>query len=198
MARSQASLFSDVRDVIQVRLNKNERVELVDTHASSDDKWYKITPPAGEFLWVYKDYVTARRAEDELADDEPADRRSRGAAPPLQDANTGGNDDEEIRLTSGRSRRAMPIGPSSVPTVLAARAAPARFGDSDDRKSFMAALSDIDLDLSAMVAEEITTWSFSDLRLRTERLMRACSDRPNSSVGKAQAICSIASMASTG
>ncbi|HEY1786467.1 MAG TPA: hypothetical protein VGG30_12985, partial [Pirellulales bacterium] len=49
----------------------------------------------------------------------------------------------------------------------------ARRGPSaDDRKSFITALADIDLDLSAMVAEEITTWSFSDLRLRTERVMR--------------------------
>ena len=78
------SLFSEVRDVIQVRLNKNERVELVDTHASSDDKWYKITPPAGEFRWIYKDYVTGRR-EGRTGRRRAGRRGSRRAAAPSQE-----------------------------------------------------------------------------------------------------------------
>jgi uncharacterized protein YgiM (DUF1202 family) len=178
------SLFSEVRDVIQVRLNKNERVELVDTHASADEKWYKIAPPAGEFRWVYKDYVTRRAPLDEVAedaDDEPEERPRRRAARNRRGA-------DEIRLTSAgrdstdrnsadrdsadrnsadRDSDAAADPPADKPRRVSRRGPAA-----DDRKSFITALADIDLDLSAMVAEEITTWSFSDLRLRTERVMR--------------------------
>jgi len=178
-------LFSEVRDVIQVRLNKGERVELVDTHASADGKWYKITPPAGEFRWVYKDYVTGRAPQDELADDDSSDderaERARLRARKRRH-------DDEIRLTSAdrdSSDEDAPVRNSSNRDGMdrdsdlsppraadAPRRGPRRSTASDDRKSFIAALSDIDLDLSAMVAEEITSWSFSDLRLRTERVMR--------------------------
>ena len=73
------SLFSDVRDVIQVRLNKNERVELLDHRTSGEEKWCKIAPPAGEFRWVYKDYVSREERQDELAeDDQPVERPAAG------------------------------------------------------------------------------------------------------------------------
>ncbi|HEX4146683.1 MAG TPA: hypothetical protein VHY91_24485 [Pirellulales bacterium] len=180
------SLFSEVRDVIQVRLNKNERVELVDTHASADEKWYKIAPPAGEFRWVYKDYVTRRAplgelAEGEQADDEPEERprrrsgKQRRAADEIRltsadrdGADRDGEDRDSIdRDSAGPDRDAAADLPVDRPRRISRRGPAA-----DDRKSFIAALADIDLDLSAMVAEEITTWSFSDLRLRTERVMR--------------------------
>ena len=183
------SLFSEVRDVIQVRLNKNERVELVDTHASSDGKWYKIAPPPGEFRWVYKDYVTGQAPKDELADDEEAGDDSEDR--PRRRLGKRRQRDEDIRLTSADREGDLSAGrPADNP-----RRAVRRSSSSDDRKSFIAALSDIDLDLSAMVAEEITAWSFSDLRLRTERLMRAPPRR--SSVGRPNK-CSTGSMASTG
>jgi hypothetical protein len=190
------SLFSEVRDVIQVRLNKGERVELVDTHASGDEKWYKITPPAGEFRWVYKDYVTRSAPLDALADadeadDAPEERPRRRSARQRREAN-------DIRLTSaGRDTDRDSIDRDSIDRNRADRDSidrdntdrdqaerdsdlpserPRRVSRrgpaADDRKSFITALADIDLDLSAMVAEEITTWSFSDLRLRAERVMR--------------------------
>ncbi|HTU24528.1 MAG TPA: hypothetical protein VMF30_03970 [Pirellulales bacterium] len=159
------SLFSEVRDVIQVRLNKNERVELVDTHASGDAKWFKIAPPAGEFRWVYKDYVTRRPPADELVDDESADEEPER---PRRRAARRSRDTDRIRLTSGEGD-----GDDAVDAPIdSPRSATRRGPPADDRKSFITALADVDLDLSAMVAEEITTWSFSDLRLRAERLMR--------------------------
>ncbi|MEX1223019.1 MAG: SH3 domain-containing protein, partial [Pirellulales bacterium] len=53
------SLFSDVRDVRQVRLKKGETVEVlgqkrfVDQQAGVTETWYQIAPPAGEFRWIY-------------------------------------------------------------------------------------------------------------------------------------------------
>ena len=175
------SLFSEVRDVIQVRLNKNERVELVDTHASGDEKWYKITPPAGEFRWVYKDYVTrgtplGELADGEAADDEPEERPRRRASKPRRGADeirlTSAGRDSTDRSSTDRSSADRDSDAAADPPADTPRRASRRGPPADDRKSFIAALADIDLDLSAMVAEEITTWSFSDLRLRTERVMR--------------------------
>ncbi len=60
--------FSDIRDVIQVRLHEGEVVEILGEKQFSGTadagKWYKIAPPAGEFRWVFgrlvdPDYMTS-------------------------------------------------------------------------------------------------------------------------------------------
>ena len=49
--------MSDVRDVIQVRLDRGEQVEILETRslmtAGHAEAWCKITPPSGEFRWVF-------------------------------------------------------------------------------------------------------------------------------------------------
>ncbi len=52
------SRFSDVRDVIQVRLDRGEEVEIIDmktvhSHEGQTEQWCKIAPPSGEFRWVF-------------------------------------------------------------------------------------------------------------------------------------------------
>ncbi len=55
------SQFSDIRDVIQVRLYEGEEVELLGQkqfgQGPSAQIWYRIAPPAGEFRWVYGKYI---------------------------------------------------------------------------------------------------------------------------------------------
>lgn len=60
--------FSDIRDVIQVRLHEGEIVEIFGEKQFSGTadagKWYKIAPPSGEFRWVFgrlvdPDYMTS-------------------------------------------------------------------------------------------------------------------------------------------
>lgn len=50
------STFSDTRDVIQVRLDRGEEVEIIEAQELNSgpaaQTWYKILPPAGEFRWV--------------------------------------------------------------------------------------------------------------------------------------------------
>lgn len=46
------SRFSDVRDVIQVRLDKGEQVAILDEHNAGGQTWYKIAAPSGEFRWI--------------------------------------------------------------------------------------------------------------------------------------------------
>ncbi|MBN2473188.1 MAG: SH3 domain-containing protein [Pirellulales bacterium] len=61
VAARVGSRFSDIRDVIQVRLHKAEVVdilEMAETGSASDPvKWCKIAPPSGEFRWVFGKYV---------------------------------------------------------------------------------------------------------------------------------------------
>ena len=57
VAARVGSTFSDIRDVIQVRLYEGEVVEILGekqfTGRSEAGKWYKIAPPSGEFRWVF-------------------------------------------------------------------------------------------------------------------------------------------------
>lgn len=64
--------FSDIRDVIQVRLYRGEEVEIIESKRFGDgpaaQTWCKIAPPSGEFRWVYGKFV----------DHEPPGSRRRG------------------------------------------------------------------------------------------------------------------------
>ncbi len=59
VASRVGSRYSDVRDIIQVRLHKGETVEILEPRRGKGDSptWYKIAPPAGEFRWVSGRYV---------------------------------------------------------------------------------------------------------------------------------------------
>jgi uncharacterized protein YgiM (DUF1202 family) len=61
VAARVGSRFSDIRDVIQVRLHQGETVEVIGEKefqsSSEGGKWCKITPPAGEFRWVHGKFV---------------------------------------------------------------------------------------------------------------------------------------------
>ncbi len=68
VAARVGSTFSDIRDVIQVRLHEGEIVEILGekqfTGSSEAGRWYRVAPPAGEFRWVFgrmvdPDYMTS-------------------------------------------------------------------------------------------------------------------------------------------
>ena len=42
----------DSRDVVQVRMRKDERVEVIQKTSIGAEEWYRISPPSGEFRWV--------------------------------------------------------------------------------------------------------------------------------------------------
>ena len=61
------SEFSDIRDVIQVRLHQGELVEPLEPPAAAaadGQTWTKISPPSGEFRWVYGKLVDPDYAAD--------------------------------------------------------------------------------------------------------------------------------------
>ncbi|MBN1395950.1 MAG: SH3 domain-containing protein [Pirellulales bacterium] len=141
------SRFSNVRDVIQVRLHKGELVEIVEAPREGDI-WYKIAPPSGEFRWISGKYLDAEYPHDGLArrdsTDEPAggaseDRRMRESdfPPPSR---------ESLQTKSAQLRALTP-------------------------EEFKRELESIELELSIMVIEEPTVWSFFELKERTNVLL---------------------------
>ncbi len=65
------SQFSDIREVVQVRLDRGELVEVRETkQIGSGDAatlWCKIAPPAGEFRWVHAKYMESAKPRQQLA-----------------------------------------------------------------------------------------------------------------------------------
>jgi len=61
VAARVGSQFSDIRDVIQVRLHRGELVEVLGKKEFGSQPgsgtWYKIAPPSGEFRWVFGRFV---------------------------------------------------------------------------------------------------------------------------------------------
>lgn len=62
VAARVGTAFNDTREVIQVRLDEGEVVELLPGQPPLDGPgekpaWYKIMPPSGEFRWVFGKYV---------------------------------------------------------------------------------------------------------------------------------------------
>jgi len=139
------SAFSDVRDVIQVRLEKGEKVELL-APQSPDSPWCKIAPPAGEFRWVFAKFVD-RELPDELARDA---REARGESSDAADHSS-----SQVQLATST----QPVG---ARRESASQAGPTTVGHELDR---------IDLQISATVVEEVSAWSFGDLRQRTEAVL---------------------------
>jgi uncharacterized protein YraI len=140
VAARVGSRLSDVRDVIQVRLHKGERVEVlvprrngpVGDNAST--AWYKISPPAGEFRWVSGRFVDPNY-------DVTGVRRN----PTRQSVDL-----------SGQAAGGLPGG-----SPLTRRLS---------QEQYQKQLDEIDLELSAMIVNDPGSWDLTDFRRRAETL----------------------------
>jgi hypothetical protein len=145
------SALSDVRDVIQVRLDRDEKVELLERPAD-DSPWCKIAPPAGEFRWVSAKYVERSQPDGTASDGETeqlsAKREGQG----------------DVQLTgSGEATDSAPADPQAWAATV---------GDLERLRE----LERIDMQLSEIVVGEMSTWSFDDLYERAEFAVRAAQD----------------------
>ncbi len=151
------SEFSDVRDVIQVRLERGEQVLLLEPPVH-DSPWCKIEPPAGEFRWIFAQYI---------------DR-----APPPADRGI-----QQISSESSDNASATFVPTEDLPTSRGIRLA----GTSDTVRSGpdprshallqseldrLTELEQIDFALSQVVAEDISQWSFSHLSQRAHQALQ--------------------------
>jgi uncharacterized protein YgiM (DUF1202 family) len=115
VAARVGSRFSDVRDVIQVRLSRGETVKVLGQKefksTSNSGIWYKISPPSGEFRWIHGKYVDPDYMTSGV-------RTSRtGGSPLLGQADTDPIPDEPRLLSTLTEEPAPSIAISSSPTV---------------------------------------------------------------------------------
>ena len=156
VAARVGSRFGDTRDVIQVRLHKGEVVEVLESPRDDGrgaSQWYKIAPPSGEFRWVSSKYLDAEYPHDGL--------RRRHADQPRVGA---------ARRRPHRRTVAPPIHESSEAageSLLARSAMPRAISP----KEFQEELERIELELTVMLIEEPTAWSFDSLWDRTNTLL---------------------------
>lgn len=141
------SRFSDVKDVIQVRLDKGELVEIIETPRDGEI-WFKIAPPSGEFRWVSGKYLDADYPRDGL-------RHRRDGGSDSADAPAGRGRGEKEFPPPGRDR-------------LQARPAETR---SITPEEFKSELESIELELSVMVIESPSVWTFDELNMRANILL---------------------------
>ncbi|MDZ7616354.1 MAG: SH3 domain-containing protein [Patescibacteria group bacterium] len=152
------SRFSDIKDVIQVRLQKAEVVEVLgaEMDESGATRWYKIAPPSGEFRWISGRYVDRQPTPVGL-------RESGGAAASPLTTSPASSAPESPAVSDGSLQAAGP------PRIAPPRPdGPRVLGPEQFRNE----LEQIDLELSAMVVEEPTVWHFDRLQLHAEQLLR--------------------------
>jgi SH3-like domain-containing protein len=149
VAARVGSRFSDARDMIQVKLHKDEVVEIIEAPregARGAGQWYKIAPPAGEFRWVSSKYLDADYPRDGLRRHSAEADDDRSAGPPHHRHDVPESAGESFLARSARSRELSP-------------------------QDFQAELQRLDLDLTGMILDDPANWSFDELRDRTNALM---------------------------
>ena len=160
VARVGSSL-SDVRDVIQVRLDKGEKVELIEA-AAGESPWCKIAPPSGEFRWVFSKFVD-REVPVDLADDERT--ANRAAAADLD--RKAERREPGVRLASAQHE----ADPAAGEAATRAKLTVAEHRDLASETQRQRELDRIELELSTIVAAEITAWSLADLQHRAQNVL---------------------------
>ncbi len=70
------SRLGSQKNAVQVRLRKGEVVEIVGEAVIEGKKWYRISPPSGEFRWIHARHVEHAPATDSVASAEPVEARN--------------------------------------------------------------------------------------------------------------------------
>ncbi len=183
VAARVGSRFSDIREVIQVRLHKGEVVEVLDAKKTGSGArrktWYKIAPPSGEFRWVFGKYVDPDYPADGVrqthaAENHNTENRTAEAERAPAAANGDFPVDQHQAEPAAFVRQSADLRETPDPVEE-----PAAAVASDDEpfgpralspEQYQAELEEIDLELSTMVVEEPTVWSFDELRRRARSL----------------------------
>ncbi len=150
------SEFSDVRDVIQVRLERDEQVVLLEppTH---DSPWCKVEPPAGEFRWVFAQYVDREPPSPERKTrEEGLANRDAAAFVPADQQHFA----RDVRLTGAADNGQSAADPQAHAAL-------------QNELERATALEQIDVELSQIVAEDISQWSFTSLEQRAQQALQS-------------------------
>ena len=172
------SQLSNVRDVIQVRLNAGERVAILDEYTSGSQSWYKVAAPAGEFRWIRQSLVNTPDVAGDSLDSVP-----NNTTPPVETTpqiliqeeteQTGeagptgfqpaGYDSPATPAANAATAENRPVATSRESTAATVPAAARQF-------DFASEVAAIELRISQLVAEEPTLWVFDDLEQRVADL----------------------------
>ncbi|HEY2826033.1 MAG TPA: SH3 domain-containing protein, partial [Pirellulales bacterium] len=154
--------FSNAHDVHQVRLDKGEKVEIVDMKQIGDgpeaQSWCEIAPPSGEFRWVFNKYVDREKPTGisrPTADDDHGSKQTDWMAKGDAGAKSQGS------RGTGTAGWQPTGGIKATENKSVAVAA----------DPFQAELDAIDLQVSQIVADDPSAWEFTALRKRTEALL---------------------------
>ncbi len=180
VASRVGSRFSDIRDVIQIRLHKGEVVEVLDCVQTGSRKWYKITPPSGEFRWVAGKYLDPDYPKDGIrktgiaennakqAQDEPVDDSQPGEPAAFVRQSLDG-EPAGIPAPGDIAKKPRPLVAPADRTVQQSEEPPPG-PRTISPEEFRAEMEDLDLRLSTMVIEEPTVWSFGAMRRRAQEM----------------------------
>jgi hypothetical protein len=184
---------SELRDVIQVRLERGEEVEVLDAVQVSNDNgvefYCKIAPPSGEFRWIHRDDISREKPtaeprrrrtpagadEAESTHDErderdlPTDRWGSWVKARRTDAHhAGGASATETRpLRSGTpAGRSIALAAAADESAGDSRAARQRRPGRRGETALEAELLAIDRELSRIVVAEPGLWELDSVRQR--------------------------------
>lgn len=135
---------SELRDVIQVRLDDGEQVDILESRTlltgDREMRWYKISPPAGEFRWIHEKHVV--RHPNQI----PAD----ATQTPASDAVLPVGFEQPAPVHDAAFERLRGLPPDASPTAV---------------------LYELEAVLSQMVTAEPTAWHFAELQSRAEAIV---------------------------
>jgi uncharacterized protein YgiM (DUF1202 family) len=187
------SRINDRHNAAQVRLKKGEGVEVLGEETLNGEKWYKVSPPAGEFRWIQAAVVektgpiqaspssTGAPSNQPATDANPIQLTSAAADASTPATNTTSDASPPPLLpvaknsapiaptTPTTTAAATPTTPSSAaPAAPAAAAQPPASQASGDLSHELAA---VELRLSRMVAAPTNLWNTDRLERDTAQLM---------------------------
>ncbi len=160
------SRFSDIRDVIQVRLHEGEVVDPLPswdlqssaTAGPAATKWIKIAPPSGEFRWVHGKFVDPNYPKNGIR------KAPAGNSPLIQQSSDAVRAPRATGLPSsnGTTPSNGPTPSTSARSTLVSAISP---------HEFQKRIDDAELELSVMVAEEPSVWQFDELTAEAQSLL---------------------------
>ena len=181
------SRLTDQRDVVQVRLERGETVEVLDGvgRESPAGGWCRIAPPAGEFRWIAAKFVEAdtRGADAERgqtrqcsgAADTDAPRWRKAAEPPAVIPAAAAAPASPAPAATVQTPPPSPIPPAVAPAAPVDPNAPPQIAPSALRQlspeEFTAEFDAINMELSLMLAQDVATWNAEPLSRRTQALL---------------------------
>jgi len=151
------------RSTCKVRLRRDELVEMLAEESVGGKRWYKITPPAGEFRWIEAAQIS-RGSEVRGQGSEAPDYR-----PPTTDHRP---------LTPDPRPLTPNLRPEPVDDPRTLRATASKYVPAEHRPPMAAsedaitdAVRELEVTLSLMMSEDASRWRLDELNRRAEALV---------------------------